>query len=44
MEIFTLLETLEDILERSKKIEKNLQELSDENIKVKEVEKDEHIR
>ena len=33
-----------DILERSKKIEKNLQELSDENIKVKEVEKNEHIR
>ena len=32
MEIFTLLVTLEDILERSKKIEKNLQELSDENI------------
>ena len=33
-----------DILERSKEIEKNLQELSDGNIKVKEVEKNEHIR
>ena len=33
-----------DILERSKKIEENLQELSDEKEKTKEVEKDEHIR
>ena len=33
-----------DILERSKKMEQNLQELSDEKEKGKEVEKDEHIR
>ena len=33
-----------DILERSKKIEKNLQELSDEKENIKEVEKNEHIR
>ena len=33
-----------DILERSKKMEKNLQELSDEKEKTKEVEKNEHIR
>ena len=33
-----------DIVERSKKIEQNLQELSDEKEKTKEVEKNEHIR
>ena len=33
-----------DILERSKKIEKNLQELYEEKESVKEVEKNEHIR
>lgn len=33
-----------DILERSEKLKKNLQELSDEKEKVKEVEKNEHIR
>ena len=33
-----------DIIERSKKMEQNLQELSDEKEKTKEVEKNEHIR
>ena len=33
-----------DIIERSKKMEQNLQELSDEKNQEKEVEKNEHIR
>ena len=33
-----------DIIERSKKMEQNLQELSDEKDQTKEVEKNEHIR